>query len=444
MIKRIFASLLAAITLFVCFCVPVFADSSNTSIASAQATELNATVSGELTKTVQGQYYSFELTEAGRVNFTVNSTMTLYLRVFDADGNQIFSEDIWTISAAGVGVLDVYVDFARGRYYYGIVPYGSNSFGTFEVKTAYSPADESFPEVYGGSDNTLADANVIEPGTRYCGLLAVQDKTDIFKFELESSGRVTFDLKSYMNFKPYLYDGAGNQLYAETVYKNDVTGVGILTNIMDLTKGTYYLCIGYDYYSATGRYEFTLTFDTANESFQDAQNGTDNTISEANAVELNTKYIGQLAVNDGTDHFRFETKSAGKVKIVFASYFSLVAYLYDESGKQVWNKTCYVDKVTGRCDDIFEVELERGVYYFCAGYDYYKNTGVYEFTIADLIPGDVNGDGKLNAKDVTALMKYLIGSAPKGFIEAAADYDGNGKLNAKDVTALMKFLVSQS
>jgi limonene-1,2-epoxide hydrolase len=60
----------------------------------------------------------------------------------------------------------------------------------------------------------------------------------------------------------------------------------------------------------------------------------------------------------------------------------------------------------------------------------------------NVIFGDVNGDGKLNAKDVTALMKFLVGSAPKNFVEDAADYDGNGKINAKDVTKLMKYLVS--
>lgn len=56
--------------------------------------------------------------------------------------------------------------------------------------------------------------------------------------------------------------------------------------------------------------------------------------------------------------------------------------------------------------------------------------------------GDANGDGKLNAKDVTAIMKYLVGAAPKNFVEAAADYDGNGSINAKDVTKLMKYLVA--
>lgn len=56
--------------------------------------------------------------------------------------------------------------------------------------------------------------------------------------------------------------------------------------------------------------------------------------------------------------------------------------------------------------------------------------------------GDVDGNGKLNAKDVTMLMKYLVGIKSDKFVEAEADFNGDGKLNAKDVTALMKYLVN--
>ena len=59
----------------------------------------------------------------------------------------------------------------------------------------------------------------------------------------------------------------------------------------------------------------------------------------------------------------------------------------------------------------------------------------------DVKAGDVNGDDALNAKDVTSIMKFLVGKTPKDFNEAAADYNGDGKTNAKDVTGLMKFLV---
>ena len=56
--------------------------------------------------------------------------------------------------------------------------------------------------------------------------------------------------------------------------------------------------------------------------------------------------------------------------------------------------------------------------------------------------GDVNGDGKLNAKDVTTIMKHLIGNTLSSFDVTAADFNNDGKVNAKDVTSLMKALVS--
>ena len=59
----------------------------------------------------------------------------------------------------------------------------------------------------------------------------------------------------------------------------------------------------------------------------------------------------------------------------------------------------------------------------------------------DGLRGDVNMDGKVNAKDVTTLMKVLIGLEVKAYNEAASDVNNDGKHNAKDVNALMKFLV---
>ena len=59
------------------------------------------------------------------------------------------------------------------------------------------------------------------------------------------------------------------------------------------------------------------------------------------------------------------------------------------------------------------------------------------------IPGDVNVDLKINSKDVTALMKYIVGLKTPGFVAEAADFNGDGKVNSKDVIALMKYIVSK-
>ena len=60
------------------------------------------------------------------------------------------------------------------------------------------------------------------------------------------------------------------------------------------------------------------------------------------------------------------------------------------------------------------------------------------------IPGDVNGDGALNAKDVVAIMKHLVGKTPENFDEKAADYNGDGSVNAKDVVKLMKDIIANA
>jgi len=55
--------------------------------------------------------------------------------------------------------------------------------------------------------------------------------------------------------------------------------------------------------------------------------------------------------------------------------------------------------------------------------------------------GDVNKDGKLSIKDVTAIQKYLAKLVEfDAEAEALADFDNNGKLNIKDATTIQKKL----
>ena len=60
--------------------------------------------------------------------------------------------------------------------------------------------------------------------------------------------------------------------------------------------------------------------------------------------------------------------------------------------------------------------------------------------------GDVNGDGKLNSRDVVAIMKAALpGFVPSGnFSAEAADLNGDGKVNSRDVIALMKLILTQA
>ena len=62
-------------------------------------------------------------------------------------------------------------------------------------------------------------------------------------------------------------------------------------------------------------------------------------------------------------------------------------------------------------------------------------------------PADVNGDGKLNSRDVVLVMKAAIPgfTTPEtGYVFEAADMNGDGKINSRDVVAVMKEILNQA
>lgn len=61
-------------------------------------------------------------------------------------------------------------------------------------------------------------------------------------------------------------------------------------------------------------------------------------------------------------------------------------------------------------------------------------------TVIDYIPGDVNGDGRVNTVDVTWIRRYRMGGYDLGaFNEAAADVNDDGRINTIDVTLIRRY-----
>ena len=74
--------------------------------------------------------------------------------------------------------------------------------------------------------------------------------------------------------------------------------------------------------------------------------------------------------------------------------------------------------------------------------DYVTNSYVFVkgAQLETFLRGDVNGDGKVNVSDVTALINMILGVILKD--EARADINGDGKVNVSDVTALINIILS--
>ncbi len=56
-----------------------------------------------------------------------------------------------------------------------------------------------------------------------------------------------------------------------------------------------------------------------------------------------------------------------------------------------------------------------------------------------ILPGDVNNDGKVNSRDARLLLRYAAGLVDETeLVLAAADYNGDGKINARDARSVLR------
>ena len=64
--------------------------------------------------------------------------------------------------------------------------------------------------------------------------------------------------------------------------------------------------------------------------------------------------------------------------------------------------------------------------------------GAVDANVAYDIMGDANGDGKVNARDVTAVMRHVALGRRSAIDESQCDFDRDGRVNARDVISLMR------
>ncbi len=66
---------------------------------------------------------------------------------------------------------------------------------------------------------------------------------------------------------------------------------------------------------------------------------------------------------------------------------------------------------------------------------------VVELAVADPQPGDVNNDGKVNARDVRLILQYISELiSDEGLSLVAADFNADGKVNVRDARLLLQYI----
>ena len=297
--------------------------------------------------------------------------------------------------------------------------------------------------------DSIKNAESIELNSAHSGTLKKSGDNYYYGFMLENSGRVSINLKAQIWISDiYLYDGDYKEVYKATwLYNDPISGEYSGIHTIDLIKGDYYFCISTNNKGGddmSGIYDFSLSFTSANVSFEETIDSNDNRYQTGNDVEFNKEYNGQIAHNDDKDFYKITLDKSGRINIdVTAAIYKINYYIYDGSGNVVFKSEYqYWNDVTGESQRNLVVDLVSGDYYFCVARN--DGTGNYHFNV-DYTPAnesftesqsefnnkfetaspiDLNTEyvGQLANNDNTDFYKFTIKSSDKYIVRSTGDF----------------------
>jgi len=387
LLKRMMAGMFAIALLFTSVALWKPVQVGAESITNAKAYTLGTKCTGMITDNGdKKQYYKFTLPESGRIEITGSAHMrSMYLYIYDENANELWNINPWWNSTSEVISISESVYLTGGTYHLCIGKYG-DYVGAFDFQINFTTIGESFQEGNGGSNNTMATASqVTTSGTTYNAQMAINDEKDFFKFTLAQSGKVNLNATFYQVRSVYwkLYDQNGVELLSKNPWWNNTTENIVVNEDLDLTSGSYFIAVS-KYGSDCGKYTFSLSFTSSNESFSESNGGTNNSMSTASSAVLGKDYKGQIAINDDKDFYKFTLSSSQTVSIRFdAAIEAAYVKLYDANGKELKSWSKWKNDTSQKINMAETAVLEKGTYYL-AIVRYSDDCGDYVLNVSSL------------------------------------------------------------
>lgn len=304
---------------------------------------------------------------------------------------------------------------------------------TESEQTAETPQIEEIAQAEQGADsNGITEITLGKE--QLSGKVTGATESKTYKFTIAQSGRVTWNVLSYVNYTMEILDSDGKVVWTEgglcsssVNYRRDI-------QVTDLIQGTYYLkFIGVKSIStdsgstgtadaAEGTWQIDTAFTGVNETYPEPNNNN----SQAVTLPFQKNVTGQIAENDDRDIYKVTLKSAGRITINLTSYMKYYSIdLCDASGNRVW-KSDYNEwnENMGSRSDTHQIDLLEGIYYMeitgkkavesaLSIGENIKATGTYQFSVT-------YNNAKVNHKepnnDFTTACGISSGAAIKGQI----------------------------
>ena len=234
-----------------------------------------------------------------------------------------------------------------------------------------------------GTNNSFDTASNISVNQSYKGQITLNDGKDYYKFVLKESSKVNLKISANIEGSNYyLYDSKENEIWKKTAqYWDENNNIMNINEDIYLNSGTYYFLVD-KYFDYEGTYTFSTTATSAEETFPELENGSNNDFDEASNITLGNEIKGQISVNDGKDYYKFTLDKTGKVELKINAMIEGSSYfLYDSNENEIWKKTAqYWDNNSKKLSINNTIQLKKGTYYFLVE-RYFDYSGSYNFSI---------------------------------------------------------------
>ena len=342
----------------------------------------NVTVSGpvvdsaSIARLSEVDMYSFSVNAGDKVWIDLDnlsgSRLDSYFRLFDADGNELASNDDGNAAGESVNTCESYLEYTfsvAGTYYLGVSSYGNQNYNI--VANALVQSGDStgnyrlafglIQEIDSDPDDTMATAVSISAGENKQAAIESRTDVDMYKITLAAGEtlNVSVSLQGLQDSYLRLFDANGNSLADNDDIGNNSmgskNGKGSQISWVANEEGTYYIGVsGYgnivynpvtgdgDIISRyTGNYTISANVTPSASRIRDDEyenNDTMATAADFGTINAKTNITG-LTMNDSADWFKFTlaaaTGAGSEVKLNASKAKDLCISVYNASGDLV-------------------------------------------------------------------------------------------------------------
>lgn len=438
--KKLFTLGMAMMLAVACLLTPAGAKAANNEKTLIMGNTHTGNLVSDSGQWGDADVYRFTLATSGRITVSTKTTTAeqgMNFALLNQNDEKLTEFACSTTSSNGMGKETREYDLIAGNYYISVGKYSYwDNGGDYQMTVTFDSAKETFGESFASNDNAFQIANSIVVNKEYIGQIAMNDGGDWYKVTLPSSGIVTIDAVAKIPTVNYYLkeESTGWQESMTWVRKDNLSGQSNFTKDLYLSQGTYYFFVEKN--EGTGNYKFNLKFTSANETIAEPATSDNNTMPNADAIELKKDYTGFLAHNDDTDFYKFSWTHTERVTVKITSPMKYYRYvLYNSKGEKIsWVDWPSWDGVKSLGTVINEVELTPDTYYLAVSKDswvgsYTLNVSphVHEY-MEEVTQATLDKDGQIVKKcecgSVNSTVKI---SRPKKMILSKTSYVYNGK-----------------